>query len=134
MKFTKLMALVLVLLMTVAVFAACDAHISVGGTVTTPETDPGNTPEVTTPEETTLDDNACKHKNSLKKTGNDKAATCTEEGTLSTSAPSAVALSTVRSTSLLIHTAPLRALTKTTPRRFVACVRVRLLRMLPAQL
>ncbi len=77
MKFTKLMALVLVLLMTVAVFAACGNDPAKTDPETTPEE---ATPDETTPEETTADDNACKHKNSLKKTGNDKAATCTEEG------------------------------------------------------
>lgn len=78
MKFTKLMALVLVLLMTVAVFAACgdtqdETTLPVGGDETTLD-------DETTAPETTEDENACKHKNSLKKTGNDKAATCTEKG------------------------------------------------------
>ena len=81
MKFTKLMALVLALLMTVAVFAACGGDPA---TTDEPETTPGvqdTTPDETTkPAETTKDPNACAHKNSLKKTGNDKAATCTEEG------------------------------------------------------
>ena len=63
MKFTKLMALVLALLMTVAVFAACGNDPAKTDPETTPEE---TTPDETTPEATTEDDNACKHKNSLK--------------------------------------------------------------------
>ncbi len=79
MKFTKLMALVLVLLMTVAVFAACDGDqpettLPGGDETTLPDSDDTTAPE------STQDDNACQHKNSLKKTGNDKDATCTELG------------------------------------------------------
>ncbi len=85
MKFTKLMALALVLLMTVAVFAACgnqpDETTPEETTpeVTTPEeTEPGETePDETTPEET-QPVSTCKHAN--KKTGISKDATCTEEG------------------------------------------------------
>lgn len=79
MKFTKLMALALVLLMTVAAFAACNGDPKVTDPETTLDAQ-DTTPEDTTAPETTVDDNACKHKNSLKKTGNDKDATCTEEG------------------------------------------------------
>jgi len=83
MKFTKLMALALVLLMTVAVFAACTGQPD----ETTPEE---TTPEVTTPEETNPEETnpgettpettvpACKH--APKKTGENKDATCMEEG------------------------------------------------------
>lgn len=103
MKFTKLMALALVLLMTVAVFAACGGQSDVTTPeettpeVTTPEatepdetepevTEPDETepdatePEVTEPEETEPETtvSTCKHAN--KKTGNNKDATCTEEG------------------------------------------------------
>ncbi len=71
MKFTKLIALALVLLMSVAVFAACG-----GPGETTPEADDTSTEPVSSdvPESTEV------HKHLNKKTGNDKEATCTEEG------------------------------------------------------
>lgn len=84
MKFTKLMALVLVLLMTVAVFAACGDEPA--------QTTPSGGEETTLPsgEETTLPSGEettdpdvvgdCDHKGSLKRTGNKKEATCAEEG------------------------------------------------------
>jgi phage FluMu protein Com len=79
MKFTKLLALALVLLMTVAVFAACNGDPAGTDPETTPSQDETTLPQQdeTTPAETTAD---CDHKNALKKTGNEKAATCTEEG------------------------------------------------------
>ena len=77
MIFTKLMAFALVLLMAVSAFAACNGK---NPPDTTPETTAPETtaPETTVPEETTPA--GCLHKNSLKKTGNDKSPTCTEEG------------------------------------------------------
>jgi len=73
MKFTKLMALALALLMTVAVFAACGGDPA-DTTTEAPETTeaPDSTPETTEP------DSGCKHAG--KKTGNNKDASCTEEG------------------------------------------------------
>ena len=73
MKFTKLLALALALLMTVAVFAACGGDPA-DTTTEAPETTetPDSTPETTEP------DSGCRH--SGKKTGNNKDASCTEEG------------------------------------------------------
>lgn len=73
MKFTKLMALALVLLMTVSVFAACTDQPD----ETTPEV---TTPEETTPEETTPESSVAECKHANKKTGQNKDATCMEEG------------------------------------------------------
>ncbi len=72
MKFTKFLALALVVVMAVFALASCGK----------PAETTGEGPETTLAPETTQDPNseACTHKNSLKKTGNDKAATCTEEG------------------------------------------------------
>lgn len=79
MKFTKLMALALVLVMVVAAFVACgepaETKPDSTSTPTTTDTEKPETVETTEPVET-----ACTHKNSLKKTGNDKDPTCTEEG------------------------------------------------------
>lgn len=76
MKLTKIMALALVLVMLVAAFAACDGDPVDTTPDTTPEPETTNkAPETTEPETT-----ECTHKNTLRKTGMDKAATCTEEG------------------------------------------------------
>lgn len=75
MKFTKLMTLALVLVMIVSVFAAC-------GKDPVDTTPPDTTDPVTTepPVETDPPETECTHRNALRKTGMDKAATCTEEG------------------------------------------------------
>lgn len=77
MKFTKLMAFALVLVMVVAAFVACGEPKETQPVSSTPNT---TEPSQPTDTETEPPETACTHKNSLKKTGNDKAPTCTEEG------------------------------------------------------
>ncbi len=78
MKFTKLMALALVAVMLVSVFAACGGDDKPAETSKTPETTTQPTKQTTTePEKTT----ECTHER-LKKNGIDKPATCTEEGSI----------------------------------------------------
>lgn len=75
MKLTKIMALAVVLVMLVAAFAACGGDPVDTTPDTTPEPETTKAPETTEPETT-----ECQHKNTLRKTGMDKASTCTEGG------------------------------------------------------
>ena len=76
MKFTKLLALALVVVMAVFALASCGEPAET--TAETPETT--EAPETQAPETQAPETTGCTHKNSLKKTGNDKTPTCTEEG------------------------------------------------------
>ena len=78
MKFTKLLALALVAVMAVFVLASCgEPAETTGAPETTQAPETTEAPETTQAPETTA---GCTHKNSLKKTGNDKTPTCTEAG------------------------------------------------------
>ena len=78
MKFTKIMALVLALMMLVCAFAACDG----GDDTNPPDTDPPvtNPPETDPPETDPPETEPCEHPRTQEIPGTRVEATCTEDG------------------------------------------------------